>query len=49
LNYEVLQKLLKEEEKEERFSALPFQWLEVSTAVLDKLPLNILREFHTHC
>ena len=36
MNYEDLQALLKEEEEdEERFSALPFQWLEISAAVLD--------------
>jgi GINS complex subunit 2 len=36
LNYEVLQELLKEEEEKEPFSALPFQWLEISTALLDR-------------
>jgi len=37
LNYEVLQELLKEEEEKEPFSGLPFQWLEISTALLDRL------------
>jgi GINS complex subunit 2 len=37
MNYEALQALLKEEEEEQgRFSALPFQWLEVSAAVLER-------------
>jgi len=36
LNHEALQGLLKEEEENEPFSALPFQWLEISTALLER-------------
>jgi GINS complex subunit 2 len=37
LNHDYLQELLEDEEKEDSpFSALPFQWLEISTALLER-------------
>jgi GINS complex subunit 2 len=45
LHYEVLQRLLKEEEEEQRFSTLPFQWLEISSALLDRLDAYIPTQF----
>ena len=47
LNYEVLQKLLENEENNQPFAALPFQWLEISTALLERFDRLIL--FSAHC
>jgi GINS complex subunit 2 len=44
LHYDILQKLLEEEEKYLPFSALPFQWLEISTALIDRLDATIFNQ-----
>ena len=42
LNVESLKNLLEQEEKEEPFAPLPFLWLEVSTALLNRLSSMLL-------
>jgi len=44
LNPDSLQKFLDDEQKDEAFSALPFQWLEFATSLLERFQPSFPRD-----